>query len=85
MDIQMPKMDGFEAIRQLRARPDMTDVPIIALTAMAMRGDQERCLEAGANLYFAKPVRLPTLLESINSLIADRGAMGRGSATPQAG
>jgi PAS domain S-box-containing protein len=70
MDIQMPKMDGFEAIRQLRARPDMADVPIIALTALAMPGDRERCLEAGANLYFAKPVRLSALREAIQSLLA---------------
>jgi CheY-like chemotaxis protein len=83
MDIQMPKVDGLEAIRQLRARPDMADMPIIALTALAMPGDRERCLEAGANLYLSKPVRLPTLLEAVRSLITDRAANGRSSGPAQ--
>jgi CheY-like chemotaxis protein len=67
MDIQMPGMDGLEAIRRLRADPDTQDVPIIALTALAMQGDRERCLEAGANLYLAKPLNLRVLVATIRS------------------
>ena len=71
MDIQMPELDGLEAIRRLRAAPEHAAVPIIALTALAMPGDRERCLEAGASEYLAKPVSLHKLLGMINKLLQD--------------
>ena len=69
MDIQMPVMDGLEATRLIRADEELKDVPIIALTALAMSGDRERCLAAGANDYFTKPVNLKALVERMESLI----------------
>lgn len=70
MDIQMPELDGLEAIRQLRAEPYAIKTPIIALTAFAMSGDEEKCLNAGADQYFAKPVRLRELVNAINKTIS---------------
>lgn len=69
MDIQMPDMDGLEATRQLRADPETSQIPVIALTALTMPGDRERCLEAGAIDYLAKPVRLKQLLELIHQYL----------------
>ena len=69
MDVQMPEMDGLEATKQLRATGDTSNVPIIALTALAMPGDRERCLAAGANYYLAKPVNLKNLVMTINQII----------------
>ncbi|HNB37014.1 MAG TPA: PAS domain S-box protein, partial [Anaerolineales bacterium] len=69
MDIQMPVMDGLEATRHLRTDPRFATVPIIALTALAMTGDRERCLEAGATEYISKPVNLKQLAELIRTLL----------------
>jgi two-component system sensor histidine kinase/response regulator len=68
MDVQMPVMDGFEAIHAIRTKEQSTGahVPIIALTAHAMKGDRERCLAAGADEYVTKPIRMAELLAAIN-------------------
>ena len=70
MDIQMPEMDGITATKQIRNEPILADIPIIALTALAMTGDREKCLEAGANDYLSKPYQLKYLAKVIEDLIA---------------
>jgi PAS domain S-box-containing protein len=67
MDIQLPEMDGLEATRRLRADAVFADTPIIALTALTMPGDREKCLAAGANGYMSKPVNLTLLLKAIET------------------
>jgi two-component system cell cycle response regulator DivK len=69
MDLRMPRMDGFEAIRELRKGPDTADIPIIAISAWASSKHKERAMNAGANEHFTKPVDLPRLLETINRFL----------------
>jgi CheY-like chemotaxis protein len=75
MDCQMPEMDGFEATEAIRsAEQEKSHVPIIAMTAHAMKGDRERCLEAGMDAYISKPIRAKTLYETIQ-LYRGRGEL----------
>ncbi|WP_097654438.1 PAS domain S-box protein [Candidatus Chloroploca asiatica] len=73
MDIHMPVMDGLQSIRRLRADPRFATVPIIALTALAMTGDRERCLAAGATDYLSKPVKMRQLAALIARLLTPTG------------
>ncbi len=74
MDIQLPGMDGLEATRRLKEDPALKGIPVIALTAFAMRGDEARIRAAGCDDYIAKPIQYRDLLERVARLLAERGA-----------
>ena len=70
MDIMMPVMDGYETMRKMKENGVTADIPVIAVTARAMKGDREKCLKAGASDYISKPVNLAALLEKMERLIS---------------
>ena len=76
MDIQLPRMDGFEATRKLRSEPDFRYTPIIALTALAMPSDRERCLAAGMDEYISKPINLKALVKLMEACLFNREEPG---------
>jgi two-component system, cell cycle response regulator DivK len=66
MDIMMPDMDGYEAIAEIRQSKELQDVKVIAVTAQAMVGDREKCLQAGADGYVSKPINVDVLVEMLH-------------------
>jgi two-component system, cell cycle response regulator DivK len=70
MDLQLPGIDGMEALRQLRASPRTADIPVVAVTAQAMKQDRERVLEAGFNGYVEKPISVRAFPEQVRQFLA---------------
>ena len=73
MDIQLPTMNGIEVVKRLRQMPEFSRIPIIALTAYAMKGDEERLIEAGCDVYLPKPVNTRELPRVITEMLQNRG------------
>lgn len=69
MDMMMPDMDGYEAMHRMSKQPSLKDIPVIAVTAQAMMGDKERCLNAGAVGYISKPINVEELIRLLDQYI----------------
>jgi CheY-like chemotaxis protein len=76
MDVQMPVMDGLAATRAIRARPGLEGLPVVAMTANALEGDRERCLEAGMNDYVAKPIVMQALAGTLQRWLGEAAGPG---------
>jgi two-component system cell cycle response regulator DivK len=72
MDVQMPVLDGFQALERLKAEPATRGIPVVALTSHAMKGDRERFLEAGFAGYVSKPIDIDQLLDVVRNLTGGR-------------
>jgi CheY-like chemotaxis protein len=69
MDLMMPELNGYEATEELKSHPETAPIPVLALTAKAMRGDEERGRQAGVDAYITKPFRISQVLEVVNSFL----------------
>jgi two-component system cell cycle response regulator DivK len=69
LDIQLPGCDGLDLVREFRARPSMAELPVIALTAHAMRGDKERFLASGFTGYISKPIQVATFVKEVEAFL----------------
>ncbi len=67
MDIQMPKISGLAVIEQIRRTPEIADTPIIAISAFAMKSDEEKIMASGANAYISKPISIPVFFETVEA------------------
>jgi len=72
MDIQLPAISGLEVTRWIKDEPELADIPVVAVTAFAMRGDEDRIREAGCEAYIAKPISLTGFLETIDGFLKPR-------------
>ena len=81
LDLHMPGMDGYETIREIRSRPQSADLPIVAVTAKAMKGDRQKCIQAGASDYVSKPVDIDHLVSVLRVSIQRADAMKLASDT----
>jgi CheY-like chemotaxis protein len=77
MDIRLPVMDGWEAMQQIKIMQETRSIPMIALTAHAMTGDMEKCMDAGCDDYDTKPIDLPRLLEKMQALLNNGNSHGK--------
>ncbi|MHA6697337.1 response regulator [Chryseobacterium sp. A301] len=69
LDMMMPEMDGYQALTEIKKNPVLQNIPVIAVTAQAMTGDKEKCLEAGADGYLSKPVAMDQLLAVLQTYL----------------
>ena len=67
MDIQLPEMSGIDIAKSLKADPELAEIPVVAVTAFAMRGDEERIRDAGCDAYMSKPVSVPNFIKTVKS------------------
>jgi len=69
MDIQLPEVSGLEVVKWIKDDDNLSDIPIVAITAFAMKGDQERILDGGCDAYLSKPISISTFLDTIGNLV----------------
>jgi two-component system cell cycle response regulator DivK len=72
MDIQLPEISGLEVTRMLKEDDDLRAIPVIAITAFAMKGDEEKILQGGCEAYLSKPISVAKFLETVNSFLAEK-------------